>query len=290
MILRLILLVVLSLGSVIGNATDYAFDVRVEGKGTPIVLIPGLGCSGEVWDATVQQLKSHYTVHVVTLPGFAGQPPIALEQGYLPVVQHQLEEYIRRELKEQPIIVGHSLGGFLAMAIAATQPDLVQKIVVVDAYPFYTAALNPMATAETAKPQAENLKQMLLKMPEAAFKKQQEASLRTMITNAQQVQQAVEWSLQSDRATLAQAMYEIMTTDLREAVANIQCPILVLGSWYGAKDFGVTREMVEANYRNQFQKAPQCTIRIASTARHFIMWDEPQWFFSQLQEFLGNEQ
>src|SRR5262245_8317806 len=46
-----------------------AFHVEVKGHGRPIVLIPGLGCPGEVWDDVVAHLGDDYESHVLTLSG-----------------------------------------------------------------------------------------------------------------------------------------------------------------------------------------------------------------------------
>src|SRR5580658_8822741 len=70
-----------------------AFSVKVTGKGAPMILIPGLACSGEVWDSTVAHFQNRYECHVLTLAGFAGQPPI--KPPMLEAVRAQLADYIR---------------------------------------------------------------------------------------------------------------------------------------------------------------------------------------------------
>src|SRR5690348_15221990 len=50
----------------------HAFTVRVSGSGPPVILIPGLACDGNVWDATAAHLAATHEVHVLTLAGFAG--------------------------------------------------------------------------------------------------------------------------------------------------------------------------------------------------------------------------
>jgi len=264
----------------------YPFDVAITGNGAPILLIPGLTCDGDVWKETVKELQNNFECHVLTLAGFSDQAPIEFGDTYLPIIQEGIIDYIKKELDEKPILIGHSLGGFTSLAIASSETDLLKQIVIVDSYPFYTAAMMPMATEESAKPQAEQLKKMLINTPDATFAQQQQMTMSAMDTNKEEIDLAVEWSIASDRKTMAQAMYEIMTTDLRDEVATVKCPILVFGSWYGAKDYGITKEMVAMNYQNQFSKANDCTIKIAETAKHFVMWDEPKWFQENLVEFL----
>jgi pimeloyl-ACP methyl ester carboxylesterase len=66
-----------------------AFSVDVKGSGgRPIILIPGLGCPGSVWDETVAHLGEDYEAHVLTLAGFAG----------LPAIKEPLSKAVRRDL------------------------------------------------------------------------------------------------------------------------------------------------------------------------------------------------
>jgi hypothetical protein len=54
--------------------TPTSFGVEVSGAGRPVILIPGLGCPGSIWQATVAHLAPAAQVHVLTLAGFAGRP------------------------------------------------------------------------------------------------------------------------------------------------------------------------------------------------------------------------
>lgn len=97
----------------IGAASS--FEVKVFGKGIPMILIPGIACSGDVWKSTVVQYQDRYECHVITLAGFAGVPP---EQSdwFLDQVKNDLIFYIKEKHLQKPVIVGHALGGFVAVA------------------------------------------------------------------------------------------------------------------------------------------------------------------------------
>src|SRR4051812_37745586 len=103
-----------------------AFKVDVSGKGAPIILIPGLASAGEVWDGTVARYCGDHQCHVLTLAGFAGQPAIA--GPLLPAVEQQLSDYIAANKFDHPIVIGHSLGGFIGMKLAADHPDQVGRL------------------------------------------------------------------------------------------------------------------------------------------------------------------
>lgn len=113
-----------------------------------MILIPGLLSSGDVWSGTVAHFKDRYECHVLTLAGFAGQP--AVPPPFLQTVRDDVLRYIQEKKLDHPVIVGHSLGGFLAFWIAATAPDAVGPLVAVDGVPFLPALMDPSATLATA--------------------------------------------------------------------------------------------------------------------------------------------
>lgn len=263
------------------------FQVEIKGNGTPVLLIPGLSCSGDVWQETVDVLKENYQCHIFTLAGFAGIKPMQNEAEFLPVVKEALIRYIQEDLKERPIVIGHSLGGFLVLSMALKHDDLFEKIIIVDSYPFLSAIYNPAATEDNVLPQASAMKQILLQTPDSLYVQQQAMSLSTMITEETKVKLALRWSIESDRKTVSQAMYELMTTDLREKIASVKTPLLVLGSWIGGKDYGITKEVTLKQFKSQYALAQNVTVLVADTAKHFIMWDDFDWFIEKTKAFIN---
>lgn len=270
------------------QAQNYSFDVQVSGKGQPILLIPGLASHGSVWDETVQVLSKNYECHIVTLPGFAGQPPLEGET-FLKPVGDELVSYLKDQKLKNAIVIGHSLGGFLTLYIGSEAPDQVEKLVVVDGLPFMAALQNANATEETMKEQAKMMKAFMENQSPEQYEAMQPTMLKTMITSQEHIDIAMDWGRKSDGATVAQAMYELYTTDLRQELAVIKAPTLVLGAWYGYKDYGTTKEDVIKNYTAQFVNHTNYRLEVAETAKHFIMWDDPEFFISQVTNFLDEK-
>ncbi len=261
-----------------------SFAAKVVGHGPPVILIPGLSCSGAVWDGTVAHLKDHYECHVLTLAGFAGQPRI--EAPFLETVRNDLATYIRDKKLNHPIIIGHSLGGFLALWLASHDPDLPGPLVIVDAFPFLPVAFNPSATAESVKPMAEQMRAATAAGGEQ-FVQNSAMSVKTMVTKPADFDLVISWVKTTDPIAAGNALFDLFTHDLRGDLAKIKSPALVLGTWIAYKDFS-TRADVEASIRQQYAKLKNCKIVMADNARHFIMLDDPQWFYSQLDAFLAS--
>ena len=264
---------------------------KVVGKGKPVLMIPGLTCDGAVWDETIKAMGEGYEFHVFTLPGFAGNAPLEnLEAGFFAQVQAMVLDYIDANKIEKPIIIGHSLGGFMALNIAIERPGLPSKLVIVDSLPFLAAIQMPqLKTAKEAKPMVENMKSMMLSnadQPKAMSMAFQKQMLQTMIKDPAKIDIAAEWGVSSDVPTVAQAMYEMYTTDIRNDLDKIKAPTLVLGAWIAYKQYGVTRESNMQNFKAQYQKLSNVTIDMTDKGNHFIMWDDPEFFHDWLKKFL----
>ncbi|MBC3541769.1 alpha/beta fold hydrolase [Rufibacter sediminis] len=262
-----------------------SFKVVKTGKGPAMILIPGLNSAGEVWDETVAHYQKNYTCYVLTLPGFAGQPAVKTDH-LLNSVRDEIIAYVQENKLKKPVVVGHSLGGYLALALNVKAPELFGKTVVVDGLPYIGAAQDPAATVESIKPMAEQMKKSMGKLsPE--MQSQMEAGFGvSMATDSAHIKKIIDWGRKSDYTTTGQAMYEMYLSDLRSDIAVIKAPVLVLGAWAGYKNYGITKALTTSMYTAQFAKLPTAEVKIADSAKHFIMYDEPTWMFAQMDAFL----
>jgi pimeloyl-ACP methyl ester carboxylesterase len=257
-----------------------SFQVKVTGHGPALIMIPGLASSGETYDSTVARYKDRYECHVLTLAGFAGMPRIPAPM--LEKVRDDLATYIRDKHLVKPVIMGHSLGGFLALDLAGKYPDLPGKLVIIDAYPSLAAIFQPEITAAQAKEQA---KMTRMYMSQPGNEDGAKASIRMMVTGDADFERILTWSRASDKSAVVDAMVEMYAADLRDSVAAIQSPTLVLATWIGYKDY-TDKAHVDANIHREYAKLKGADIRMTDTARHFIMYDDPQWYFTQIDGFL----
>lgn len=208
-------------------ARPLSFDVAVTGEGPPMILIPGLGCSGEVWQETADHYRGRYRLHVLTIHGFAGTPPFAGD--FLHTVREDLARYIRRERMQRPVIVGHSIGGILAYDLAAAAPELTGPIVAVDGVPFLPALYDPAATPEAARLQAQQLSAALARMTPVERAAADRKNAAMMVAAPARIEQIARWVDASDVATLGRAMADAYGTDLRPRLRAIRSPVLLVG-------------------------------------------------------------
>lgn len=283
LLIPLVLVLSLVISARAADPSPLAIHVEVTGKGRPMILIPGLSCGGSVWDGTVAHFKDTYECHVVTLPGFAGQP--AVEGPFIEKAREDVLTYIRDHDLKQPIIMGHSLGAFLTFALGSSHPDQVGPLIAVDGVPFFPALLNPTATAESAKPIAENYRRTIQNQNAVQFAFGNVMFLSSMITNGNDLKAVAEVCNRSNPKTVGQAMYELMTTDLRPQVAAIKTPVLLLGSTATVQS-PEEKKAVEERYRQEVAPIPNHEVIFAAKAKHFIQLDEPDFFYDTVSKFL----
>jgi pimeloyl-ACP methyl ester carboxylesterase len=251
-----------------------------------MILIPGLSSSGETWDTTVAHYKDRFECHVLTVAGFAGVPRIPAPM--LDKVRDGLANYIRAHKLAKPVVVGHSLGGFLALAFAEKYPDIPGKLVIVDSYPFFAGIADPTMTAEKAAQAAEGMLQSFSQQTQEMYEGYVKSGVatRAMVDKQSDFERITGWGLKSDRTAVRDAMVEMYSADLRPGLTNIKTPTLVMGSWIGWKQY-TDRAATLANLRRQYADLAGVDIQLTDTAHHFIMWDDPEWMFGLMDRFLG---
>jgi pimeloyl-ACP methyl ester carboxylesterase len=265
-----------------------AFDMKavVTGKGAPIVFIPGLISSGDVWTETVAKLSDTYECHVLTLPGFAGQTP--LENGpYVDAFQAGITRYIREKGLTGVTLVGHSLGGFLSLKIGIDQPEFLKQIVVVDALPFLAGAMNPAAKPGIDSAMIRNYIASFEPYSQEQIRGMRRMSAKANVIDSTHWDALVDWTMTSDLTTEANAAVELMGTDLRADVGKIRVPVLVLAAFAPNPQFPTfTSDFVNQLYSSQFAAVPDVIVSVTPNARHFIMLDEPVWMVDRIRTFL----
>lgn len=262
-------------------------DVEVVGKGRPVLMIPGLNSGASTWRETCEALRAERVqCHLVQLPGFAGAPGKPVE-AFLPAMRDQLLDYVRTKRLDRPVIVGHSLGGALALQMAAQSPEAIGPLVIVDSLPFFAAAMIPAATVETVRPMADAMRTQMLAADAPTYARNAEGALRGMTRDPARLATLKAWGAASDRRTTAQAMYELMTTDLRPQLSRIQSPTLVLGAWAAYAPMGSTRESTAGIFRTQYAGLEGARLEMSEAGYHFLMWDDPAWVQSNIRDVLA---
>ena len=263
--------------------TSDRLSVAVVGSGPDVVLIPGLATSRDVWSSTVAAVPG-FRYHLVQIAGFAGTSPLgnAAPGILLEHVAGEISRYIVEQGLVSPAVVGHSLGGLLALMTAATLPAVVSKTMVVDMVPFGAMLFKgPDVTAEEAVMIGAKARERYFGANRRAAT---ERLYSTMIRSDAYRSTYVTQAMSSDADVSGRLFEEVARTDLRPRLSNITTPVTVL--YVSAPNIPIGEDRTDDLYRAAYRNLPQASLRRIAESYHFIMLDQPQRFANELREFL----
>ena len=255
-----------------------SFSVEIKGKGNPVLLFPGFGCTGQVWDETVAQVSKTHKCYIFTFAGFGNVKPI--ENPWFATIKSDLEKYIIENKLKKSTLIGHSIGGTLSLWLASSNREWFDKIILVDALPASAALMIPNYKGEII-PYDNPQSKTMLNMSDADFQNSNNQSVQYMCNNKEKQKLIATMMNQSDRKTYVYGYIDMLNLDLRSEISKITTPVTILAAT------NPSLEIVTKTYKDQYKNLPTVNILYAENSAHFVMFDQPEWFLKQITEILN---
>lgn len=113
------------------NGVDFSsLHYRIEGKGDAIVLLHGFPLDNTIWDDAITALSKQYKVIAPDLPG-SGKSTNEDADLTVEKMAKAISEILKNESTERAVIVGHSMGGYVALAFHDIYPEISAGIAMV---------------------------------------------------------------------------------------------------------------------------------------------------------------
>jgi pimeloyl-ACP methyl ester carboxylesterase len=217
-------------------------------------------------------------VYAVTLPGFDGRP-IGAAADSTDLMQRAADDLARlvseRRL-EHPVIVGHSLGGTLAVLFGATHPaDAAAIIAVEGGYPVAPTVAERTARVSTSTSPYQHA------TPATLGDSLRLKMLQYVITNPADVDSVTKYASRSDPGAVATWMRAALMLDLTPQLAAVRAPLLEIVPFDSDIDPYVgfkTPAIKHDAYVAWLAKAPHGSAELIEHSRHFVMLDQPVAF------------
>lgn len=245
------------------------------GHGHPVVLLHGFPFHREIWNSLAQKLSPTYHIFTVDLPGFGKSPLLNTPFTIDDVGQSVVSWVTGMNFTKQPVLIGHSLGGYVALAAANLKPRLFSAL----------ALFHSTAYADT-----EEKKQSRNKVLEFIDKKGVEAFTSNFI-NPLFVNQEHP-AITAVRALAMQASHEAVTgytvamrdrPERTDVLQNFSSPILFLA---GAHDPGISVESI----RKQASVTAQPQVHILANTAHMGMFESETECLEIIKRFIEKAQ
>jgi pimeloyl-ACP methyl ester carboxylesterase len=253
----------------------------VGGDGPPVVLVHGLGGAASNWIDVAPALARRRRVLVPDLPGHGGSTPLPAAPTLNPFAD-VVAAIAEREGMIPAAVVGHSLGGVVALRLALRRPDVVQALVLAAA-----AGISSRTRGREAA-----LTALVLTRPARAV-----APFRGLVARVPWLRYPVFGYFEaSDPAALSPAAVEgflagpalhtdvvaaeraLVADDPRPDLGGVRCPCLVL---WGARD-----HMVPVDDALEYARRLRAPLRIVADCGHLLIGERPAACVAAVESFL----
>lgn len=261
-------------------------SVVTRGTGSDIILIPGLASHRDVWAAVGDTLADRYRLHLVQVNGFAGDAAGANANGDVAApVTEEIARYVRETDLEQPAVIGHSMGGTIGMMLAARHPGTVGRLMVVDMTPYMGVMFGPSAsTPEGLRAIADQTRDTILAQPVGSGASMLERMFSGMTRVPTMRSALLQYVRDSHRPTVANAMREIIVTDMRPELTRIDVPVRVL--YVYPSNLPISPAEFDASVRQSWSGLSGVQLVKIDDSNHFIQVDQPARFVSEVDAFM----
>jgi pimeloyl-ACP methyl ester carboxylesterase len=243
------------------------------GRGKPVILLHGWLGSWGTWLGTMEALAPTFRAYALDFWGF-GESDKRRESYDILDFALLVEQFMERLGIQRAPVIGHSMGGTVALSLALDRPDRVDKVAVVGS-PVDGRSLNPLLK--------------LAGYPWIAFLVWNSPSLLRLGIKLFAPWIAGSWSewyalLMRDLSTMTLesflwSIHSLHHTDLRPRLGTLRMPALGV---YGRGD-----KIVDPRQSELFDRIANSRIEMLNGSRHFPMLDEPQKFQAVLSRFLS---
>ena len=279
---------------VTGTKVPFAPLGRVETKGTgptALVLVPGLTCDWKVWDGFIDRNRAKYTMYAVTLPGFGATTPPerpANDKGtpWLDNAVAAVASLIEERKLERPVIIGHSLGGHIALRMAIEHGDKIAGALSFDGGPAIPLGPAPIPLDQRIQAVETMIAPRMLAMTDEEWNQQQDLMAKTMVTSEARSAQLRDMFRTTPTQVGARYMLELIKSDVTGALVASKTPHKVVAAVNDEPDFGQSAEVMRSNWKSVMSGAREGSLVFIEGSRHFIMDDKPVEFDQAVAGFV----
>lgn len=252
---------------------------RKYGSGDPVIILHGLFGISDNWVTHAKRLAEKYEVFVPDLRNH-GQSPHSDTFNYHAMVE-DLYEFMQEHKLEKAAIIGHSMGGKVAMNFAVEHPYMVQKLVVID--------ISPRAYATRSIHEDIITVMLSVNFDEADYRQDVEEQLKPYIAD-----QRIRWFILKNlyRMNRGRLGWRVNISAISANMDQVAAGMIFEGAFPGSTMFvrgSESNYITEADEEIIQKYFPNSFIETIEGAGHWVHADAPDELCRLLSSFLGKE-
>lgn len=239
----------------------------LEGRGEyEMILIHGLGASNEIWNGLIPYLQGTFNVFSFELSGHGTTQPVL--DPTIEGEADRLAAFIQDNGIAYPTLVGHGIGGMVALQYSLDNPAHVHRLIMIDSAP------RQLATQEQ---KTEVANALVNDYDMFIFNRYSSMGPDPDITD-----QVVDMALRTHRVSFISMLTSSFDYDMTERLYEFTVPLLVVGSELLFPDPETSKQVL-----NQigFGKARSLTFKRIGMTGHYVMMERPVYTASVLLAF-----
>jgi pimeloyl-ACP methyl ester carboxylesterase len=264
-------ILIFSISTLFCQTNNLTIDKNGNGN-QKIILISGLACKNEIWRQTIYSLQTDATVFSIDYYNDSNKEQVAIEN-----IINQILNWINTQKIDNPIIIGHSLGGIIAMKVAFKLKSKITKLIIIDSYPAISALSNPNFISKPNN-NCTSFVDKFSSMTSEQYKNFQTSNYSHMTLDEEVKEKLLDWALNYNRSNYSKLLCDYLNTDLRKSLDSIRCPSLILAS----KSMITLKE----NINEQYERLIMHKLKYSKKGLHFLMIDDFDWYINEIIKFI----
>ena len=259
----------------VSNSPCQVTHLRIEKSGNgrqQIILVSGLACTNEIWNRTIDSLSADATIYSIDYYKDSSHQMTTIND-----ISIQIITWMENIGISKPIIIGHSLGGVIALNMASKLKDNVHKLIIIDSYPAISALTNPNFVSSPNTNCGSFIDRFTSMTPDQ-FKQFQIGNYSRMTKDTTERTKLVEWLINYNRINYSNLLCDYLNTDLRTQIGSIMCPTLILAS--------MPMTVIQENINHQYETLKIHSIKYSKKGLHFLMIDDFDWYLREITTFI----
>ncbi|MEJ1239155.1 alpha/beta hydrolase [Chryseolinea sp. T2] len=243
---------------------------KIRGQGRPLIFLHGFPMHQGIWDTFSDHFISSYTTVTLDLPGF-GKSDLLPEGFTLDDVASEVLSFLETHKLRNAVVIGHSLGGYVALAMVAKRPEMIDGLVL-----FHSTALADSADRKESRNKVidfvnrNGAKEFTTNFIAPLFADPQHADI-------ERIKQIAATTVKGTVVGYAKAMRD--RPDRTKTIRTYEKPTLFLA---GAKDSGIP----VASIYEQAEGCKTCEIHVMEGVAHMGMVENPVGAAERIKDFL----